>query len=77
MHNISLSIGLDQFRALKTMKSRGKYKSLSEMGRVAIRDFLNKELLLEKKIFAFNHGIKEKIIIDGKTFRVITKNDTL
>lgn len=70
MHVFTISIYEEQHKALVGLRVRGKYKSVSEMARVALRDFLDKELILERKISIFN---KKRVVVNGKKFKVITK----
>lgn len=68
----TVSLDISQLNTLREFRIKGRYTSVSEMLRIAVRDFIDRELILEEKIKLYN-GEKEIIIIDGKTFKVITK----
>jgi len=68
----TVSLDMSQLNTLREFRIKGRYTSVSEMLRIAVRDFIDRELILEEKIKLYN-GEKEIIIIDGKAFKVITK----
>jgi len=68
----TVSLDISQLNTLREFRIKGRYTSVSEMLRIAVRDFIDRELILEEKIKLYN-GEKEIIIIDGKIFKVITK----
>lgn len=68
----TVSLDISQLNTLREFRIKGRYTSVSEMLRIAVRDFIDRELILEEKIKLYN-GEKEIIIIDGKAFKVITK----